>query len=359
MKKADKILSIVIPTYNRADMLMYLLPFFEEQIKRNENRVELIVCNNASTDNTKDILLEYQMSHPCIKVVNYTEHVEVGYSIVRSIENATGDFFLVYGDDDIPAPYMIDVLVDTIGKYLDISYIGFNRMKGKPAQNSFGICDITIAGQNEIERYVKVYDDINGYAEEHQNEVGFLSVNIVRRDLWQERYKDVYPNNHRGYEFILPYLYSAKGHRCVYIQYPLCVQRIVASNGKKGQHEWANGLLYFYLGRPRAIFAQEKYGIIQGALELYKNYEVQFGRKYLLEQLLTIPDEEQEIHSSINEICSYLSDDLEKGMVLHILSAKGLTKDVYKVYYKVKIYGKSYFLSKIKKIFKRRVLNSV
>lgn len=353
MRSADKILSIVIPTYNRADMLVYLLSLLEEQVKRNESIVELIVCDNASTDSTKDILLEYQLSHPYIKVVNYTEHVEVGCSIVRSIENATGKFFLVYGDDDIPAPYMVDALVDVISKYPDISYIGFNRMKGIPSQKGFGISDITIAGKNEVESYVKEYGDINEYAEEHQNEVGFLSVNVVRKELWQERYEDVYPNNHRGYEFILPYLYSAQGHQCVYIQYPLCIQRIVAGNGGKRQHEWTNGLLYFYLGRPRAIFAQEKYGIINNAHELYKKYEVQFGRKYLLEQLLTMPDDALELRNSISEICSYLSDGLEKKMVLHLLSTKGFAKDFYKIYYKVKINGKSYILNKIKKIFRR------
>lgn len=352
MKSTEKLLSILIPTYNRAEMLLYLLPFFEKQIERNKEVVELIVCNNASTDNTIEVLEEYRLLHPCFNIVNYSEHVAVGYSIVRSIENATGKFFLVYGDDDIPAPYMIDVIVDTIEKYSDISYIGFNRMKGNPIPNCFGIEDITVAGQNKIDGYIKEYDDITEYSEEHQNEVGFISVNIVRTELWQKRYRDVYPNNHRGYEFILPYLYSAKGHRCLYIQYPLCVQRLAASNGKKGQHQWTNGLLYFYLGRPRAIFAQEKYGIVQNALELYKKYEVQFGPRYLLEQLTSLPNEADEIFEHINEIASYLSNKLEKDMVINILSSKGYKKKLYKALYKFKIGGVSYIIRKIKKIFK-------
>lgn len=352
MKSSEKLLSIVIPTYNRAEMLLYLLPFFEEQIERNNDVAELIVCNNASTDNTIEVLEEYQSLHPYFSVKNYKDHVAVGYSIVRSIENATGKFFVVYGDDDIPAPYMIDVIINTIKKYSDVSYIGFNRLKGDPIENGFGIDNIAVAGQNKVDGYIKEYSDIKKYAEEHQNEVGFISVNIVRTELWQERYSDVYPNNHRGYEFILPYLYSAKGHRCVYIQYPLCIQRLAASNGQKGQHQWTNGLLYFYLGRPRAIFAQEKYGIVQDAFELYKNYEVQFGPSYLLDQLTNLPKEAEDIHEHIDEIASYLTNKLEKDMVVNILSSKGYKKKLYKALYKFKIGGVSYIIRKIKKIFK-------
>ena len=45
-----KLLSILIPTYNRAEVLKFTLSFFESQIIRNSDVVELIVCDNNSDD---------------------------------------------------------------------------------------------------------------------------------------------------------------------------------------------------------------------------------------------------------------------------------------------------------------------
>ena len=349
----NKLLSIIIPTYNRAEITAYTLSLFQQQIVRRADEVELIVCDNASNDNTQS-LLTHLGNNSFYKYVRYDDHVDVGHSIVRATENATGRFFLIYGDDDIPAPYMVDVLIDTIKKYNDISYVGFNRLRGNSFFDSFEIQDLVVAGQNIIDGYVKEYNDISDYAEEHQNEVGFLSVNIVRNDLWRDRYQDVFPNDHRGYEFIIPFLYSAKGFKCVYIQYPLCVQRVPASKGGRGQHQWTNGLSYFYLGRPRAIYAQEKYGIVHDAHELFSNYEVQFGREYLLSQLISLPQDSSEIYESISEISSYLSDELEKEMVMNILSSRGYIRKMYQMYYKIKLYGIKYVIRRVMRLLKIR-----
>ena len=73
MEKSDKILSIIIPTYNRAEMLLYTLSFFKEQILRNQDKVELIVCDNASTDCTKETLFQYHNASVFFKIVTYTE----------------------------------------------------------------------------------------------------------------------------------------------------------------------------------------------------------------------------------------------------------------------------------------------
>ena len=51
----NKLLSICIPTYNRAQFLPALLESIITQINGHEDKVEIIVSDNASTDNTKQI----------------------------------------------------------------------------------------------------------------------------------------------------------------------------------------------------------------------------------------------------------------------------------------------------------------
>ena len=43
--------------------------------------------------------------------VNFAEHVDVGYSISRANDLANGKYILMWGDDDIPAPYLLDSFI--------------------------------------------------------------------------------------------------------------------------------------------------------------------------------------------------------------------------------------------------------
>ena len=53
-----KLLSIAIPTLNRADILKFTIENFIDQIAINSEKVELVVCSNACNDNTSDVALQ-------------------------------------------------------------------------------------------------------------------------------------------------------------------------------------------------------------------------------------------------------------------------------------------------------------
>ncbi|RZK38834.1 MAG: glycosyltransferase, partial [Hymenobacter sp.] len=53
------LLSIAIPTYNRADLLSKTLESVYQQISSVADRVEVIVSNNASTDHTQQVVEAY------------------------------------------------------------------------------------------------------------------------------------------------------------------------------------------------------------------------------------------------------------------------------------------------------------
>ena len=338
-EQTQPLLSIIIPTYNRAALLVYTLSFFKEQIERNADKVDLIVCDNASTDETDSVMQEFSKNEDFFTYKHYAQHLELGGdSIVRSTENAEGKFFLIYGDDDIPMPYMVDYLLYCIKRFPDIGYMCFNRLRGNSFEEGFGIENIHIGGQNHICEGIVEYKNVGDFAEKHQSEVGFISVNVIRTDLWNKRYKDVYPNDCRGYEFILPYLYSAKGQRCIYVQHPLCIQRLPSLINKNAAQLWGDKrLLYFYLGRPRAIFAQEKYGIVKDGKILFKLYEKQFGPKFLLSQLLNVAEASSEVFDCVDEMITYLSDEREIKMVKRLLSNKKFKRNLYVRAYKIKI----------------------
>ena len=47
-----KLLSVIMPTYNRLSTLKITIPILLEQVNRYPELAELVICNNASTDGT-------------------------------------------------------------------------------------------------------------------------------------------------------------------------------------------------------------------------------------------------------------------------------------------------------------------
>lgn len=96
----NKLLSIVICTYNRADVLDYALQSLTEQTAENES-FDVIVVDNNSTDNTKAVYEKYEKQLPNLKYVFETKQ---GLSHARNAGyKNTNTPYVGYIDDDAKA----------------------------------------------------------------------------------------------------------------------------------------------------------------------------------------------------------------------------------------------------------------
>jgi glycosyltransferase involved in cell wall biosynthesis len=91
--------SIVIATRNRADLLKYAI---QSVLAQDCNDYELIISDNNSSDNTYDVVKEFNNSK--IRYVN-TENFLVAYESWNfAYRQAKGDYILGIGDDDFLVP---------------------------------------------------------------------------------------------------------------------------------------------------------------------------------------------------------------------------------------------------------------
>ena len=94
----NKLLTIAIPTYNGSktisDMLKILLP----QVTEN---VEIIISDNASTDNTEVIIKSFMKSYPFIKYIRNESNVGADRNFLQCMNLATGKYCMLLSDDDI------------------------------------------------------------------------------------------------------------------------------------------------------------------------------------------------------------------------------------------------------------------
>jgi len=93
-------LSICIPTYNRAGYLAELLESIVTQLGGFEDRVEICVSDNASTDNTDEII--QQFSARCSNLIYHKNIQNFGpdENFLQCVRIASGEYAWIIGSDD-------------------------------------------------------------------------------------------------------------------------------------------------------------------------------------------------------------------------------------------------------------------
>ena len=88
-----KLLSICIPTFNRAEILNSTLFTLFSNPEFDESKIEVIVSDNCSTDNTAEIVAKY----PLVSYYKNNENLgDLNFSIV--LEYATGSYIKLFND---------------------------------------------------------------------------------------------------------------------------------------------------------------------------------------------------------------------------------------------------------------------
>lgn len=96
------LLTIVIPTYNRADCLSLLLTTLADELAGLEDKVRVIIGDNASTDNTPSVTAAFQNLYPSVQVLRHSRNLGPDENFCRCIDKVESRFFWIIGDDDLP-----------------------------------------------------------------------------------------------------------------------------------------------------------------------------------------------------------------------------------------------------------------
>lgn len=99
----DVLLSICIPTYNRAPFLDYLLERFLQDY-RLDFKYEIVISNNAATDNTEEVVAKYRDAG--LPIVYYRQEENKGSlaNLFNAYRRAHGRYVMYLADDDLINP---------------------------------------------------------------------------------------------------------------------------------------------------------------------------------------------------------------------------------------------------------------
>lgn len=117
---SQTLLSICIPTWNRSSLLAVLLENLRREIEGLEDRVEIVIADNASDDATAAVV------HAWGKPVSYgRQAATVGMAsniFFAACDLAHGEFVWLIGDDDLILPGGVRRVVESLQREPDLDY---------------------------------------------------------------------------------------------------------------------------------------------------------------------------------------------------------------------------------------------
>lgn len=135
IEKSDKMkkISIVIPIYNDEKYISQCLNSIINQTYKN---IEIILIDDGSTDNSKNICDEYAKKDKRVKVF-HQKNSGVSKARNKGLDNITGDYVMFVDSDDWLEPNACEVLIEKIvNERLDVLIFNFyNEYSAKSVKN--------------------------------------------------------------------------------------------------------------------------------------------------------------------------------------------------------------------------------
>ena len=195
----NKLLTIAIPTYNRADLLDKQLEWLSQAIKGYESECEILVSDNCSSDHTQEIIQKWQkiINNVTFKSNKNIENLGVMKNIIYCLSSVDTKYVWTIGDDDPVKDQAITYVIDKLKKYDDLSLLLLN-FSGRNKITGEAVHPPTIVGNRWFD--IDSEDgEGNGKAifeycfNKSVGAVIFLSASIYRTDL-VKRGLQIWPN---------------------------------------------------------------------------------------------------------------------------------------------------------------------
>lgn len=216
-------LSICIPAYNRAAYIGVLLDSLLPQMKPG---VEIVVCDNASTDGTGDVIRAYQEYSAAIHYFRNEVNLGADRNYLRVVECARGEYCWLIGSDDVAMDDSVEFILsrldgadillgDRINMSSDMKLVLDTGEKfHRAVPNSVYDC-------NNHAALLRYFRDCNGIG----GMFSYLSVIVVQRSEWLDQHPNADLIGSAWIHVNMLFQMMADGARVMYLGRPIVLNR--------------------------------------------------------------------------------------------------------------------------------------
>jgi abequosyltransferase len=197
------LLSVCIPTYNRARFLSETLEALELCLKRGDNAVEILVSDNASLDETATLLEQWRDRLPSARFFRQPENIGGEGNFYFLMRKASGRYLWILGDDDKISPEILKIFMQKIASDPDAVIFNYSV-----SSIDFSIVHTESFFQSQEDRQLMSRADVLGFC---GIGASFISAVVLKR----ERILQIEEKDYAQYSpFGLSFLYT------VYASFP-------------------------------------------------------------------------------------------------------------------------------------------
>lgn len=119
-------LSVIIPVYNQEKLVVKAL----DSIPIRDD-IEVIVCNDKSTDNSLEVIKEYKTTHPRLNMRIIENEVNIGLGATKNVlfDNARGEYINQLDSDDYLYTEEYNKVIDMLDGS-DMVYVNLQKNDG-------------------------------------------------------------------------------------------------------------------------------------------------------------------------------------------------------------------------------------
>ena len=269
-----KKLGIVVPTYNRVDILKSTLEAIVKQIKNRLDDISLVICDNASVDKTEEYMKSFVEMYPF--AIYYRHQSNKGYlfNFKYGIELADTEYVFLHGDDDYMPPYFIETILNYLNENPGIGLMHFNYFISDMDSSPYR----TLYNHFDDNANCSYYQTGKDFILKYFDLPSFMSSVVFRKDLWLKFVDDPKQYECIAYEWLYILYKGIEHDKCLFIPYPLFIQRISKTEG------YSTRLSYYFIVGISRVF--EMLG--EDYFEKWKEYRKNYSKPKMLRNISAV-----------------------------------------------------------------------
>ncbi|MGH2415704.1 MAG: glycosyltransferase family 2 protein, partial [Brasilonema sp.] len=123
-----RLLTIAIPTYNRASFVEQQLTWLAKAIEGFESECEVLICDNCSEDSTQEIIKKWEpvFNNTTFRSHRNSENIGLMRNLAYCLKSATSKYVWVIGDDDPIHELALAYVINNLKKHEDLALLLLN-----------------------------------------------------------------------------------------------------------------------------------------------------------------------------------------------------------------------------------------